>query len=32
MVDIKAKPFNLSDEDCKLVEDTIASMDVDEKI
>ena len=32
MVDIKAKPFNLSDEDCKWVEDTIASMDVDEKI
>ena len=32
MVDIKAKPFNLSDEDCKWVEDTIASMDIDEKI
>lgn len=32
MVDMKAKPFNLSDEDCKWVEDTIAGMDIDEKI
>ena len=32
MVDMKAKPFNLSDEDCKWVEDTIAGMDTDEKI
>ena len=32
MVDIKAKPFNLSDEDCKWVEDAIANMDIDEKI
>ena len=31
MVDIKAKPFNLSDEDCKWVEHTIANMDIDEK-
>lgn len=32
MVDIKAKPFYLTDEDCKWVEDTIAGMTVDEKI
>ena len=32
MVDMKAKPFYLSDEDCKWVEDTIANMTVDEKI
>ena len=32
MVDMKARPFYLSDEDCKWVEDTIAGMTVDEKI
>lgn len=32
MVDLKAKPFFLSDEDCKWVEDTIAGMTLDEKI
>lgn len=32
MVDMKAKPFNLSDEDCKWVEDTIAGMSIEEKI
>lgn len=32
MVDMKGKPFYLSDEDCKWVEDTIANMTVDEKI
>ena len=32
MVDMKAKPFYLSDEDCKWVEDTIAGMSLDEKI
>lgn len=32
MVDMKAKPFYLTDEDCKWVEDTIAGMTVDEKI
>lgn len=32
MVDMKAKPFNLTDEDCKWVEDTIADMSLDEKI
>ena len=32
MVDMKAKPFYLSDEDCKWVEDTIAAMTLDEKI
>ena len=32
MVDMKAKPFFLSDEDCKWVEDTIAGMTLDEKI
>ncbi len=32
MVDMKAKPFFLSDEDCKWVEDTIAGMSLDEKI
>ena len=32
MVDLKAKPFNLSDEKVKWVEDTIASMTEDEKI
>ena len=32
MVDMKAKPFYLSEEDCRWVEDTIADMTVDEKI
>ena len=32
MVEIKANPFYLSDEDCKWVEDTIADMTLDEKI
>ncbi len=32
MVDMKAKPFYLSDEDCKWVEDTIANMTLDEKV
>ncbi len=32
MVDMKAKPFYLTDEDCRWVEDTIAGMTVDEKI
>lgn len=32
MVDMKATPFYLSDEDCKWVEDTIAGMSLDEKI
>lgn len=32
MVDMKAKPFYLSDEDCRWVEDTIAGMTLDEKI
>ena len=32
MVDMKANPFYLSDEDCKWVEDTIADMTLDEKI
>ncbi len=32
MVNMKAKPFNLNDEDCKWVEDTIESMSLDEKI
>lgn len=32
MVDMKAKPFHLTDEDCKWVEDTIAGMTLDEKI
>ncbi len=32
MVNMKEKPFYLSDEDCKWVEDTIAGMSVDEKI
>ncbi len=32
MVDMKAKPFHLTDEDCKWVEDTIADMSLDEKI
>lgn len=31
-VDLKAKPFNLSDEDIKWVEDTIANMTIEEKI
>ena len=32
MVDMKAKPFHLTEEDCKWVEDTIADMSLDEKI
>ena len=32
MVDMKAKTFHLTDEDCKWVEDTIADMSLDEKI
>ncbi|MBO5303591.1 MAG: beta-hexosaminidase [Lachnospiraceae bacterium] len=32
MVDLKAKPYVLSDEDCKWVEDTIASMSDEEKV
>lgn len=32
MVDMKAKPFYLSDEDCKWVEDTISEMSLEEKI
>ena len=32
MVNMKAKPFFLSDEDCKWVEDTIAGMTLEEKI
>ncbi len=32
MVDMKASPYCLSDEDCKWVENTIASMNTDEKI
>ena len=31
-VDLKAKPFNLSDEDIKWVQDTIADMTIEEKI
>ena len=32
MIDLKAKPFYLSDEDIRWVEDTLAAMDTDEKI
>ncbi len=32
MVDMKAKPFYLTDEDCAWVEETIAGMTIDEKI
>lgn len=32
MVDMNAKPFYLSDEDCKWVEETIAGMTTEEKI
>lgn len=32
MVDMKANPFYLPDEDCKWVEDTIAGMTLDEKV
>lgn len=32
MVNMKAKPFYLTDEDCQWVEDTIAGMTLDEKI
>ena len=32
MVDLKAKPFFLSDEDIQWVEDTIASMTMEEKV
>ena len=31
MVDMKAKPFYLSDEDCKWVEETIAGMTTEER-
>ena len=32
MVDLKANPYYLSDEDCKWVEDTIAGMSDEEKV
>ncbi len=32
MVNMKEKPFHLTEEDCKWVEDVIAGMTVDEKI
>ncbi len=32
MVNLKAKPFNLTDEDIKWVKDTIADMTIEEKI
>ncbi|MBO5372273.1 MAG: beta-hexosaminidase [Lachnospiraceae bacterium] len=32
MVDLKAKPYVLSEEDCKWVEDTIAAMSAEEKV
>ena len=32
MVDLKAKPYNLSDEDIKWVEETIASLSDEEKV
>ena len=32
MVDLKANPYYLSDEDCKWVEETIASMTPEEKV
>ena len=32
MVNLKAKPFNLTDEAIKWVEDTIAGMTIEEKI
>ena len=32
MVELKAKPYNLSDEDIKWVEDTIASLSDEEKV
>lgn len=32
MVDLKANPYYLSDEDCKWVEDTIAGMSAEEKV
>ncbi len=32
MVNLKAKPFNLTDEDIKWVKDTIANMTIEEKI
>ena len=31
-IDLKAKPFNLSDEDIKWVEETLANLTLDEKI
>ena len=31
-IDLKAKPFYLSDEDIKWVEETIANMTIEEKI
>ena len=32
MVNLKANPYYLSDEDCKWVEDTIAGMSDEEKV
>ena len=32
MVELKAKPYNLSDEDIKWVEETIASLSDEEKV
>ena len=32
MIDLKANPYYLSDEDCKWVEETIASMTPEEKV
>ena len=32
MVNLKANPYDLSDEDCKWVEDTIAGMSDEEKV
>ncbi len=32
MVDLKAKPFNLSDEDIRWVEETIGGMTLEEKV
>ena len=32
MIDLKAKPFNLTDEDIKWVKDTLGNLSLDEKI
>ena len=32
MVDLKAKPYHLSEEDCRWVEETIAGMSDEEKV